>query len=663
MTRTPLLLVLLAVSGAAADPGWEALDSAYRLLRERQYDSAVTAFRRAVALSPGRPDIRKDLAYTLLKIGEREAARDEFAEVVRLQPDDQHVAREYAFLCFETRQQAEARRTFQRLGAAGDAEAAAVFARIDAELLSGIQRWQRAVELTPDSYSAHEELSGLAERRDDFALAAKHYEVAWKLRPGERRFLLDLGRVWLRQGDSARSFAALLAASRGAESRTAELAKELLPTRYPWVSEFRDALAFDPENHALHRELAFLFLAMNRAAEAEGEFREVVQRDSKDAWALAQLGFLLMARNEPAEALPLLDRALSQADDELKDRIRSALKLPRELRSRPDVRRQDTLAEARVLAQKSFDLGYMKDAARYLRIQHENDPVDFEVILKLGWTANMLKQDREAFEWFRLARRSSDPKISAEAKKAWEALRPQFATTRTSVWAYPMYSSRWHDLFSWAQYKTEFHPNARVYPYISARFAGDVRRTAPGLAAGGYLSESAIIPAVGLTTKVRGGTRAWIEAGMAFQYLRQGTASPIRPDLRGGVSTARSFGRGLAGAEGGIFGESSADLLFISRFERDTILYAQNRGGYTLRSVGPLKAQFVWNLNVTADVRRLSWANTFESGPGLRLKLTALPQPVVFSLDILSGRYTVPDGTRPPTYTDVRFGIWYAYSY
>ena len=78
---------------------------------------------------------------------------------------------------------------------------------------------------------------------------------------------------------------------------------------------------------------------------------------------------------------------------------------------------------------------------------------------------------------------------------------------------------------------------------------------------------------------------------------------------------------------------------------------------------GPAKVQFVWNLNVTADLRRFAWANTLESGPGVRFKLTALPQPLVFSFDLLSGRYTVQDGARPPLYTDIRIGIWYAYSY
>ena len=37
------------------------------------------------------------------------------------------------------------------------------------------------------------ELARLAEHRNDWALAATHYEAAWRIKPGERRLLLDPG--------------------------------------------------------------------------------------------------------------------------------------------------------------------------------------------------------------------------------------------------------------------------------------------------------------------------------------------------------------------------------------------------------------------------------------------------------------------------------------
>src|SRR5579885_318928 len=113
------------------DPAYDSLDGAYTALKAKNYEAAVSLFLKAIDLAPNRAAIRKDLAYTYLKIGESEAARDQFREAVRLDPADSHVAMEYAFLCHETRQQAEARRIFDRIRQSGNATAEQAFQNID----------------------------------------------------------------------------------------------------------------------------------------------------------------------------------------------------------------------------------------------------------------------------------------------------------------------------------------------------------------------------------------------------------------------------------------------------------------------------------------------------------------------------------------------------
>src|SRR5437899_3298331 len=85
------------------------------------------------------------------------------------------------------------------------------------------------------------------------SITAEHFEKAFQLKPDLRSLLLDLARIWKAQGRIEDSTAALLAASRGGEPRTAEAARELLPARYPYVYEFRCALAIDPKNIELRR--------------------------------------------------------------------------------------------------------------------------------------------------------------------------------------------------------------------------------------------------------------------------------------------------------------------------------------------------------------------------------------------------------------------------
>src|SRR6185312_3117961 len=100
---------------------------------------------------------------------------------------------------------------------------------------------------------------------------------------------------------------------------------------------------------------------------------------------------------------------------------------------------------------RSMQAGYLKDALKYLQVAHEADPGDFHVMLKLGWTLNLLHQDREAVRWFDLARKSSDSGIAAEAGKAWRNLRGEGEVVRISGWLYPVYSTRWRDVFGYGQ--------------------------------------------------------------------------------------------------------------------------------------------------------------------------------------------------------------------
>ena len=260
-----------------ADPAYAPLEKAYTALKAKDYDRAIAAFQEAVKIAPDRPAMRKDLAYTLLKIGENEAARDQFAEAMRLDPRDDHVALEYAFLCYETKQQAVARRIFDRIRKTGNQTAADAFENIDRPLREGIARWTHALELSPENFSAHEELARLAEQRDELALAAEHYQKAWAPRPDRRGLLVDLGRVFTQMSRNDEANAALLAASRSAEPRVAEEARELLPKRYPYVYEFHRALLLDPHNTELRRELAYLHLEMKNRAAAEKEFAALVE--------------------------------------------------------------------------------------------------------------------------------------------------------------------------------------------------------------------------------------------------------------------------------------------------------------------------------------------------------------------------------------------------
>ena len=604
MGRGCSTLVLFGLVTTAAYAQRGPADEAYEALRANDYDRAIAYFEEAIAASPDRVEWRKDLGYTLLKTGETEAARDQFAEALRLNPADDGVALEYAYLCYETNRPAMARRVFQRLKNAGNAEGARAFENVDRPLRDGIARWQEALAIDPSNFSAHEELARLAAERDDPALAAEHYEAAWRLRPDRRDLLIELGRTWKQLNRDEDATAAWIAAWRGGTPRVCEQARALLPDRYPYLSEFQQALALDASNKQLRRDIAF------------------------------QSG-------QPFEAEPAL------------------------LQTRADS--EPASADAKTLGLRSLEKGYLPDAVKYLQLAHEADPQDYEVMLKLGWVFNILKDDQSALHWFDLAKQSPNPAIAQEAAKAYSNLAPAFEPVRTTVWAFPIYSSRWQDLFGYAQAKAEVRlPGVSwLRPYVSVRLLGDVRGAVPVAFGSQYLSERSIIFAGGLGTSSWHGLTSWFEAGEALIY--QQTPSEHRrftPDYRGGVSYAKGFGHLLTSGSHGRFAETNMDGVFVSRFANDSILYSQNRAGYTLRApeTGGLHAQLLWNLNVTADAHRQYWANYAETGPGLRFRFDN--SPVLFSVNLLRGVYLVNEyNPRRPNYDELRVGVWYAFTH
>lgn len=628
----------------APDPAYGPLTRAYEALRTRDYDTAISQFLNGIKAAPGRATVRKDLAYTYLRVGENALALDQFREAMRLDPGDTQVALEYAFLANEVvadgqarpPAQAEARRIFERIRRTGNPVAEQAFRNIDAPLAAGIERWQNAIAMGANNFSAHFELATLAEQRDELALAAEHYEKAWRLLPDRRSVLVDLGRVWKALGRSAGANAALLAASRGGEPRAAEMARELLPDRYPFVPEFRRALELDPANGELRRELGYLLLRMDREPEAEAEFRTLTETSPGDLLAATQLGFLFYARGERAAAQPLFERVLAGNDDELANRVRAVLRMPQVLKSRPEP--QPASIDAKVMADRSIKAGYMKDALKYLEIAHEADPGDFGVMLRLGWTLNILHQDRQAMEWFKLARQSPDPQIASDAARAWQNLHLSGGRWRTSGWLYPMYSTRWNTFFSYGQIETGLRTRLPLQPYVSVRLVGDSALFVPQ-----SLSEQSIILAAGLTTATWRGARAWFEAGTAFGYLSHHAV----PDYRGGVSLARRYRQ---------FAETALDALYISRFDKDFLIYDQSRFG---RLTGPV--QVYWNANFTIDSRRQYWANFVETGPGIRIVL--MPSSY-FTVNVLRGAYLVDEANpRRPNFIDIRTGFWYAFTH
>lgn len=339
----------------------------------------------------------------------------------------------------------------------------------------------------------------------------------------------------------------------------------------------------------------------------------------------------------------------------------------------------DRAQEAREMGRKSYEQGFLPDAVRYYREAQELDPTNFDTILRLAYSLNMAQRDQEAVQWFFLAARSPEPAIAAEATKALRnltapapsgAAQAQAASPRTglvaSLWAMPMHSTRWGSTFAFSQAKTELElPRLPVVPYLSLRFVGDTTG-AVGQANPQFLSENAFILGGGLRTRPKRGVLLWAEAGSAMAYLgsqRQATAQ-FAPDYRGGISQFQIAGRSLLATSPGWFAETMNDLVYIHRFDRNTLAISRNRIGHHFGkrdSLGGLQFQLFLNLNANTDFKRQAWANFVEAGPGIRFRWSWMPPSVSFTFSALRGHHPIArTDNRPNTYTDFQAGLWYA---
>jgi hypothetical protein len=134
------------------------------------------------------------------------------------------------------------------------------------------------------------------------------------------------------------------------------------------------------------------------------------------------------------------------------------------------------------------------------------------------------------------------------------------------------------------------------------------------------------------------------------------------PDYRGGLSLVRTMGPQLSAKASGWFLGSTTDAVFLSRFSNDFLVYQQTRFGYT-GCTGPLRAQFHWNVNLTADSQRQAWANFIELGPGIRFRASFLPPSTFFTVDILGGKFLIHQNDKPAGFRDLRAGVWYAFTH
>jgi tetratricopeptide (TPR) repeat protein len=425
------------------------------------------------------------------------------------------------------------------------------------------------------------------------------------------------------------------------------------------IRQWLEAVRKRPDADSVHEELARLAEERGELELAEKHYAEAFRLKPAKRHFLLHLAAVQERLGKTAEAHAAWLAALESPDVRTSERARERLppgEPPPEVVRMAKAYAAPAPAPARKgglsavdMADRSFQLGYLRDALSYYEAAEKANPGNPHVELRLGWTHHLLGDNRAAYAWFGKARKSADPAIAIEAQRAWKNLRPEHAMVRPTLWIVPMYSTRWESGFAYGQAKAEFRAGRLPFrPYASVRFAGDSGAAGVPMP----LSERAITPALGIATKPWKRILLWAEGGGNVGNTRG-------PDARAGLNHAKGFGHLLGAETPGPFYLIENGLNYASRFGNNVIFGTQNRAGYTIGRI-----QAGWLLAAATDTSREYWANFVEFGPSARMTLPGLPPGLVVSVELVRGRnFFNQFNPRRADYWDLRVGLLYALTY
>ncbi len=465
-----------------------------------------------------------------------------------------------------------------------------------------------------------------------------------------------------RRTEARRVFAAIRDSATGAERETAAAAFSRIESALQQaMAQWRQAAEEHPESDSVHAELARLAEEHDEPAVAMEAYRRAWQAKPSRREYLLDIGRAAAAAGLAEESAGALTAALRSDDARTAEKAREALgeaditpAIEREARRYEPSRALLTARTSKELSafemgERSYDRGYLKDARRYYQSALESDPTHARARLRLGWVHNLLGEDALAYQQFGQARRSRDPAVAEEAGRAWRNLREQQAPLRPTLWILPMFSSRWRSAFAYGQAKIEMNrPGWWVRPYVSLRFAGDTgARQAPA-----PLSERALTPALGVTSRLWNGLVGWAEMGTNLGHTRGA-------DRRAGVSFTRGIGHLMGAETPGRFWLTTTSMNYASRFQHNILFSSQHYVGYTFG-----RWQVSWLSAAGADTRTQWWGNFVEFGPAIRYRAPWLPQQMTITAELVRGFHTVlRDNPHGRNYVDLRVGLWYAFTY
>ena len=348
------------------------------LLNAGDARAAAEAYRKALDLIPGDPQLHYNLALALNRLGDEKGAQQELKRALQLKPDLAVAHNQLGLLAMQAGEQFAAEQEFK---------AALTINSKYAEALSNLgvlytqqgkdsdaaNLFQQAEQSDPSYSQAYVNLGLLLARQGDFSEAEKQLRSAVQADPNNSGAYTALGMVQTKTGQSAEAIATfrkIVQLQPNSSDAHLNLGIALIDQydRVAGLREFTEALRLNPNSAAAHSSLGHFYFETGKYEDAHRELGTACRLQPDNAGALYFLALTERQINNVQRAAELLQKLVAL---------------------------EPNYADAQfILGQSLEKLGRTNEAIEHWKRAIEANPNDSQALYNLARTLNRLHDPR-----------------------------------------------------------------------------------------------------------------------------------------------------------------------------------------------------------------------------------------------------------------------------
>ncbi len=268
---------ILSITPKSAD-AYNTLGMVYS--RSGRIDEAIHAYRQSIAIQPANIMAHNNLGLVFRKLGREDEAIAEYLETVRIKPDNAAAHNNLGVLFFR-KKDFDSALDHLRTGTELDPDNQATKNNLLKLYQYLLERYRKILAAEPDNAAIHARLGDIERKLGRLDDALNHFKQANRINPDLPGLAQKFGQTLLDRGMEAEAEKVFRTATIGSD--TAQVRIALGKIHYQRgeyseaISQFKEAIALDPEDPDAHYHLSFAYGDKGLMDEALAESRKAIE--------------------------------------------------------------------------------------------------------------------------------------------------------------------------------------------------------------------------------------------------------------------------------------------------------------------------------------------------------------------------------------------------